>query len=245
MLKNDGGWSSCGREVGALHCAYKALTRSARLQGGSVATKTTRRGWPVVSGHDRDEVTNALIKGVASSSKTTTKTAERVLAALVADAEMIAGEDGKLWVAIDVDSDDSDVAAAWAHLCAALAARESVQTDHQSGLSEAAQEAIRFVERVGELSDADAAKLLDAKTATVRSWRTGAREPGESATRRIFAMHDLFERIATIVQPERIPVWVRRPIPALDRRSVLDALEAGALRDVDAFVADLESPGAI
>ena len=133
-----------------------------------MATKTTKRGWPVVSGHDRDEVTNALIKGVASNSQTTTKTAERVLAPLVADAEMIAGEDGKLWVAIDIDLDDSDADPAWAHLRAALAALETLHTDRQSGLSEAAQEAIRFVERVGELSDADAAKLLDAKTATVR-----------------------------------------------------------------------------
>lgn len=211
----------------------------------SVASKTTKRGWPVGPGQTRDELTNALIKGVASNAQTTAKTAERVLTPLVTDAEMIAGEDGKLWVAIDVESSAVNAGPAWAHLRVALAAIDGLRSDHQSGLSEAAQEAIRFVESVGELSDADAAKLLEAKTATVRSWRTGSREPGESAARRILAVHDLFERIATIVQPDRIPAWIRRPIPGLDRRSVLDVLEAGDIPAVDTLVAGLESPGAI
>jgi hypothetical protein len=47
------------------------------------------------------------------------------------------------------------------------------------------------------------------------------------------------------VEPDYIPVWMSKPIEALDDRKPLKLIAAGRARQVARLVSSLESPGAV
>jgi uncharacterized protein (DUF2384 family) len=48
-----------------------------------------------------------------------------------------------------------------------------------------------------------------------------------------------------VIEPEYIPVWLSKPIEALDDRKPLELIARGKSRQVARVVSELESPGAV
>ena len=48
--------------------------------------------------------------------------------------------------------------------------------------------------------------------------------------------------LAAVLGAERVPVWLNKPIPALEHRKPLDVIAAGGYEQVSRVVAELESP---
>jgi uncharacterized protein (DUF2384 family) len=45
-----------------------------------------------------------------------------------------------------------------------------------------------------------------------------------------------------VLGAERVPVWLNKPVPALEHRKPLDVIAAGGYEQVSRVVAELESP---
>lgn len=52
----------------------------------------------------------------------------------------------------------------------------------------------------------------------------------------------MVERLARVMDPEYIPVWMYKPIPALDDEKPIDLLAGGDYRRLARLVSELESP---
>lgn len=50
------------------------------------------------------------------------------------------------------------------------------------------------------------------------------------------------ERLALVIDPDYIPVWLRKPIFALDDEKPLDVLARGEYRRLSRVISELESP---
>jgi len=55
----------------------------------------------------------------------------------------------------------------------------------------------------------------------------------------------MVERLARLIDPDYIPIWLRKPVPLLDDDKPLDVIAAGQYRRVSEVIAGLESPGAM
>jgi transcriptional regulator with XRE-family HTH domain len=102
-----------------------------------------------------------------------------------------------------------------------------------------AREAVRVHEIAG-LSDADIARATGAAPSTARAWLAGTRSPSGERAERLIELSALVERLAAVMDPSYIPVWLRRPIPALGERKPLDLLARGEYRRVARVVSSLE-----
>jgi Protein of unknown function (DUF2384) len=54
----------------------------------------------------------------------------------------------------------------------------------------------------------------------------------------------LVERLARVIQPAYIPVWLSEPNPALDDDKPIDRIAQGDHRSVARLISGLEDPGA-
>lgn len=50
------------------------------------------------------------------------------------------------------------------------------------------------------------------------------------------------DRLAAVLGAERVPVWLNKPVPALEHRKPIDVIAAGGYEQVSRVVAELESP---
>jgi uncharacterized protein (DUF2384 family) len=107
-----------------------------------------------------------------------------------------------------------------------------------------AAEAIRIHE-LGHLSDAQVALATGAAPSTVRDWFAGRSSPTGTRAERVAELAEIVDRLARIVQPEYIPVWMSKPIEALDNRKPLHLIARGRARQVAKLISGLESPGAV
>jgi hypothetical protein len=57
-------------------------------------------------------------------------------------------------------------------------------------------------------------------------------------------LSSIVERLARLMEPAYVPVWMRKPVPLLDDDKPLDVIAAGEYRRVTCVLAGLESPGA-
>src|SRR3954470_14968294 len=105
----------------------------------------------------------------------------------------------------------------------------------------------------GHLSAADIARATGANETTVRAWLRGTRSPsgqraerlpppGRPAERRA-ELSSIVERRARVMQPEYVPVWLRKPVPLLDDDKPLDVIAAGGYRRGSRVIAGVEAPG--
>jgi hypothetical protein len=60
------------------------------------------------------------------------------------------------------------------------------------------------------------ASATGAKPSTVRGWLAGRSEPTGARAERLIELAEMIKRLALVVRPESIPVWLQRPILALD-----------------------------
>lgn len=107
-----------------------------------------------------------------------------------------------------------------------------------------AEEAIRIRE-VGHLSDAHVALGTGAARSTVRDWFAGRSSPTGKRAERVAELAEVVDRLTRVMEPDYIPVWMSKPIEALDDRKPLQLIARGQARRVAKVISGLESPGAV
>ena len=104
------------------------------------------------------------------------------------------------------------------------------------------EEAQRVHAVVG-LSDRMIAAATGAKPSTVRGWLAGRSEPTGVRAERLIELSELTGRLARVVRHDAIPVWLNRPIVALDDDKPIELIARGEYRRVAKLIAELEYPG--
>lgn len=97
------------------------------------------------------------------------------------------------------------------------------------------------VREVGHLSVADLARATRADQSTVRAWLREARSPSTERAERLAELASIVERLSQVMDPDYIPVWMRKPVGLLDDDKPLDVIAAGDYRRVSRVIASLES----
>jgi uncharacterized protein (DUF2384 family) len=107
-----------------------------------------------------------------------------------------------------------------------------------------AEEAVRLHRR-GNLSDRLIAQATGAAPSTVRGWLRKRSEPSGSRADRVTELAAIVERLEHVMRSEYIPVWLSKPLEALDYEKPLDVISRGEYRRVAALISELEDPGAV
>ena len=106
-----------------------------------------------------------------------------------------------------------------------------------------AEEAIH-VHNLGHLSDREIARATGAAPSTVREWLARRSAPSGVRAERLAELSSLVERLARVIRPAYIPVWLNKPIPLLDDDKPIERIAAGDYRSVARLISGLEDPGA-
>jgi transcriptional regulator with XRE-family HTH domain len=107
-----------------------------------------------------------------------------------------------------------------------------------------AHEAIH-VHDTGHLTDRDIASATGAAPSTVREWLTGRSAPSGSRATRLVELSAVVERLARVIRPTYIPVWMNKPVELLDDDKPIERIAAGDYRAVARLISGLEDPGAV
>lgn len=99
------------------------------------------------------------------------------------------------------------------------------------------------VHDVAGLSDRVIAAATGAKPSTVRGWLAGRSEPTGVRAERLIELGEMIKRLARVVRPESIAVWLNRPILALDDDKPIELIARGEYRRVAKLIAEIEYPG--
>jgi uncharacterized protein (DUF2384 family) len=87
------------------------------------------------------------------------------------------------------------------------------------------------------------AAATGARPSTVRGWLAGRSEPTGARAERLIELAEMIKRLALVVQAESIPVWLQRPILALDDEKPIELIARGEYRRVAKLIAEIEYPG--
>jgi uncharacterized protein (DUF2384 family) len=82
-----------------------------------------------------------------------------------------------------------------------------------------------------------------AGVSTVGAWIRGTRSPRGERAERIAELSAIVERLARVMEPDYIPVWLHKPVPVLDDDKPIELLARGEWKPVVRLVSSLESPG--
>lgn len=96
----------------------------------------------------------------------------------------------------------------------------------------------------GHLSDRDIAVATGAAPSTVREWLSGRSAPSGSRALRLVELSAIVERLARIIRPTYIPVWLNKPVELLGDDKPIERIAAGDYRAVAQLISGLEDPGA-
>ena len=102
----------------------------------------------------------------------------------------------------------------------------------------------RRVHVEAKLSDRQIAAATGARPSTVRDWMSGRSAPTGARADRLVELAAMTDRLARVMQPEFIPIWLTRPIEALDDEKPVEVLARGEYRRIARLIAELEYPGA-
>lgn len=92
------------------------------------------------------------------------------------------------------------------------------------------------------LGDADIARATGTPVDVARAWLRDAREPSGDEAERVNELSAIVDRLAGVMAPDFIALWLRKPLRVLDDEKPLDVLAGGDYRRVSRVVASLESP---
>jgi DNA-binding transcriptional regulator YiaG len=99
------------------------------------------------------------------------------------------------------------------------------------------------VRDVAHLSDREIAAATGAKPSTVRDWLNGRSSPTGERAQRLIELSEMADRLTRVMDPEYIPVWLNRPIEALEDDKPVELLARGDYRRLAQLIAELEYPG--
>jgi hypothetical protein len=106
-----------------------------------------------------------------------------------------------------------------------------------------ADEAVRIRHDAG-LNDEMIARGTGAARSTVRDWLARRSSPTGIRAERIGELSAIVDRLPRVMRPEYIPVWLAKPIEALDDDKPIDLIARGEYRRVARIISELEDPGA-
>jgi transcriptional regulator with XRE-family HTH domain len=99
------------------------------------------------------------------------------------------------------------------------------------------------VRNSAHLSDREIAAATGAQPSTVRDWLNGRSVPTGNRAARLIELGEMSDRLRRVMDPEYIPVWLNRPLEALDDDKPAELLARGQYRRVAKLIAELEYPG--
>src|ERR1700684_2591180 len=94
-----------------------------------------------------------------------------------------------------------------------------------------AEEAIH-IHDTGHLSDREIGRATGAAPSAVREWLARRSTPTGVRAERLAELSSLVERLARVIRPTYIPVWLSKPLPALDDDKPIDRIATGDYRAV-------------
>lgn len=103
------------------------------------------------------------------------------------------------------------------------------------------REAVR-VRDSAHLSDREIAAATGARPSTVRDWLTGRSAPTGTRAARLIELAEMTDRLRRVMDAEYIPVWLNRPLEALDDDKPVELLARGDYRRIAKLIAELEYP---
>ncbi len=106
-----------------------------------------------------------------------------------------------------------------------------------------ADEALR-IHSNGRLNDDLIARATGAARSTVRDWLARRSSPTGVRAERVGELSAIVERLPRVMSPDYIPVWLAKPIEALDDEKPIDLIGRGEYRRVARIISELEDPGA-
>jgi uncharacterized protein (DUF2384 family) len=93
------------------------------------------------------------------------------------------------------------------------------------------------------LNDGLIAAGTGASARTVRDWLNARSQPTGERAQRLIELGEMVDRLRRVMDPEYIPIWLSRPLEALDDDRPIDALGRGEFRRLSPIIAALEDPG--
>lgn len=101
---------------------------------------------------------------------------------------------------------------------------------------------VAYVRDLAGLSDEDIARATGVGISTVGTWIRRTRSPTGTRAERVAELSTVVERLAQVMEPAYIPVWLHKPLAVLDDDKPLDVLARGDYRRVVRAIAAFESP---
>lgn len=118
----------------------------------------------------------------------------------------------------------------------------SEQAFSSQASSGAFAEALQEIRDLALLSEEDIARVTGAEVDAVRAWLLAAGDPSGEQADRITELSAVVERLAHVMDPDFIVLWLRKPLLALDDEKPLDVLARGEYRRISRVIAAIESP---
>ena len=106
-----------------------------------------------------------------------------------------------------------------------------------------ADEALRIRNDAG-LSDEIIARATGSARSTVRDWFARRSAPTGVRAARVGELSSIVDRLPRVMRVEYIPVWLTKPIEALDDEKPVELIARGEYRRVARLISELEDPGA-
>lgn len=97
-----------------------------------------------------------------------------------------------------------------------------------------------YLHEIARLSDADIARATGVARSTARAWLAHTRSPTGERAERLIELSALVERLARVMEPSYIAVWLRKPLPALGDEKPVDLIARGEYMRVVGLVSALE-----
>jgi uncharacterized protein (DUF2384 family) len=99
---------------------------------------------------------------------------------------------------------------------------------------------VRRVRAIG-IETGDIAQVAGAEKGTVTAWARADRRPAGEYRKRLLELVSLIERLSRVMDQGYIPLWLNKPLPALDDKRPIEALAKGRYREVSRLVSELEN----
>jgi uncharacterized protein (DUF2384 family) len=97
-----------------------------------------------------------------------------------------------------------------------------------------------YLHEIAQLTDTDIARATGVARSTARAWLAHTRTPTGERAERLIELSALVERLARVMEPSYIAIWLRKPVAALEERKPIDLIAAGEYRRVAELVSALE-----
>lgn len=101
---------------------------------------------------------------------------------------------------------------------------------------------LRRIHRDAALTDRMIAEAVGVAPSTVRDWLAQRTSPTGVRAERVAVLVEMVDRLMRVMDHDYIPVWLNRPIQALDDRRPLELLASGRVRRLAQLISSLEYP---